>query len=537
VKSLVFLLAGLVAASLASGVDAGARAADATSGDLRGFYRRPLGNEPATLDPARIGDIYSRSISQQIFDGLVQFDRTLMVAPALASFWKASRDGRTWTFKLRRGVRFHHGREVTADDVIYSLTRLLDPSRKSGAAELFLAIRGAREFSEARAKTVAGLTAPDPYTVEISLGEPFAQFVSVLAIGHAKIVPRDVVEALGEQFGSQPIGTGPFKFVRWVRGKEIVLGANQDYFDGPPKLSGVVYKIFPGEAIDAMFRAFREGELEDSPIPLPDRERAEGMPYQYIRRPMFSVRFYGLNARHKPLDDPRVRRAIAHAIDREGLLSEIFRDRYHPARGVLPPGTPGYNPELEPIPYAPSRARQLLKEAGFGGARPVPLVIWSSVRSERIVREHEVLRKQLAEVGVQAEFRYETSWPAFSRMLAEGKIPAFLYAWYADVPDPDNFLYKLFYSKSPRNFFGYANPSVDLLLERARGETELRTRVDLYRRAEQLIVRDAIVVPIWHYTYERLFQPYVRSVEVNGLGDPYIPLRKIWLDRGERPAR
>jgi len=116
-------------------------------------------------------------------------------------------------------------------------------------------------------------------------------------------------------------------------------------------------------------------------------------------------------------------------------------------------------------------------------------------------------------------------------MLDDGKLPIFLYAWYADVPDPDNFLTKLFHSKSPRNFFGYANPVVDELLTGARSAGDIQRRVELYRRAEQLILDDAPIVPVFHRAYERLFQSYVRSVEVNGLGDPYIPLRKIWLDR------
>src|SRR5262249_14346797 len=132
-----------------------------------GLYRRPLGNEPATLDPARISDVYSRSVSQQIFDGLVQFDQNLMISPALATYWKASRDGLTWTFTLRRGVGFHHGREMTSDDVAYSLARLLDPRVKSEAADLFSGIKGAREFREGKAATVQGITVLDRYTVQV----------------------------------------------------------------------------------------------------------------------------------------------------------------------------------------------------------------------------------------------------------------------------------------------------------------------------------------------------------------------------------
>jgi ABC-type oligopeptide transport system substrate-binding subunit len=153
------------------------------------------------------------------------------------------------------------------------------------------------------------------------------------------------------------------------------------------------------------------------------------------------------------------------------------------------------------------------------------------VKSDRLVAEHQALTRYLAAVGIQAEVKYQTDWPTFSAQLAEGRMPIFLYAWYADVPDPDNFLFRLFHSRSARNFMAYANPTVDDLLILARNEREMGRRVAFYRRAEQLIVEDAAVIPMWHYTYERLFQPYVRSVEVNGLGDPYIPLRKMWLER------
>ncbi len=497
-----------------------------------GAYRRPLGNDPATLDPARIADVYSRSVAQQIFDGLVQFDQTLSVMPALAQFWKASRDGLTWTFTLRKGVKFHHGREVTADDVVYSLTRIVDPHTKSGEADLFLTIRGAQDYREGRAPRISGLSAPDPYTVQITLTEATVPFVSVLAVGHAKIVPRDVVEQQGQNFGNQPVGTGPFKFVRWERGQEIVLAANPDYFDGPPRLSRVVYRIFPGEQRDRVFQEFQAGALEDAPVPSKDyRQIVASQKYVYVKRPMFNHRHYGFNTRLKPLDDRRVRQALIYAIDREGLIAEIFLGRQIVARGILPPGTQGFNPKLVGYPYDPQRARELLAQAGYPGGRGLPpIAIWSSVKFEDALREHERIRKDLDAVGVRAEFHYLTDWPAFAKMMAEKKFPVFLHSWYADVPDPDNFLFKLFYSQSSRNFFGYANPTVDELLMRARAEPDPLRRVELYRRAEELILEDAPIIPIWHSTYERLFQLYVKSVEVNGLGDPYIPLRKIWLE-------
>jgi ABC-type transport system substrate-binding protein len=496
-------------------------------------YRRPLGHDPATLDPARIKDIYSRTVSQQIFDGLVQFDRTLSITPALADYWKASRDGLTWTFVLRKGVKFHHGRDVTADDVVFSLTRLLDPRINSGAADLFLGIAGVKEFRAGRASRVAGLEALDRHTVRVSLTETLAPFVSTLAVGHAKIVPRDLVERDGERFGSRPVGTGPFRFVRWERGREIVLAANPDYYEGPPRLSGLVFRIFPGNEADVMYQEFERGALEDAPVPTSDYQRAiTGQRHVYVRRPMISIRWYGLNTRLKPLDDRRVRQALMHAIDRAALLRNVYSGRYEMARGVLPPGTQGFNPRLAGPAYDPGRARELLAEAGYPGARGLPRIeMWSSVKRQEIVRQHDEVRKYWAAIGVLTDIHYETDWPVFARLLDAGALPVFLHGWYADVPDPDNFLFKLFHSRSLQNFFGYSNPIVDDLLARARAERDALQRIELYRKAEELIVADVPVIPLLHHTYERLFQPYVRDVEVNGLGDPYIPLRKIWLDR------
>jgi len=529
-----FLILVLVLAALVLAHPAPLRTQDRTSGAAETVYRRPLGHDPKTLDPARVSDIYSLSVSQQIFDGLVQYDQALTIVPALAEFWRASRDGLVWTFNLRRGVKFHHGREVTADDVVYSFARILDPKTRSGAAELFLNVKGAREFRDGRAKSVAGLVALDRRTVQVTLDDNVAPFVAIAAVGHAKIVPRDLVDAQGDAFGAQPVGTGPFKLARWDRGKEIVLDANADYFDGAPRLSRLVFRIFPGEQRDAMQEEFQKGNLEDAPVParVDRRALATSGGYIYVKRPMISTRFYGFNTRVKPLNDRRIRQAIVEAIDREAIVEGIYLGQVAYARGILPPGMLGFNPGLAGYPYSPQGTRELLAEAGYPGGRGLPpLTIWSGARQADIVREHALIKKSLAAVGITVDFQYNTDWQAFSKLLDEGKLPVFLYAWYADVPDPDNFLTKLFHSKSPRNFFGYANPVVDELLVSARAAGDIQLRVELYRKAEQLILDDAPIIPVFHRAYERLFQPYVRSVEVNGLGDPYIPLRKIWLER------
>jgi peptide/nickel transport system substrate-binding protein/oligopeptide transport system substrate-binding protein len=382
---------------------------------------------------------------------------------------------------------------------------------------------------------VAGLTTLDRHTVQVTLNEAMTPLVSVLAVGHARIVPKDLVEQQGDAFGSQPVGTGPFKFLRWERGKEIVLVANTESFEGPPRLGRLVYRIFPGEANDQICHEFEQGNLEETPVAPACRNRIGDQRYQYVRRPTFTVRFYGLNTRVKPLSDVRVRQAIAHALDRETMVQEIFLGQHQLARGIFPPGMPGYNPQLKTAEHNQARARALLREAGYPEGRGLPTIeLWAATRSARVQSELASVKRQLGAVGMPVEVQYETDWPTFSQRLAENRLPMFVYAWHADVPDPDNFLFKLFHSQSPRNLTGYSNPAVDDLLFQARRERDPLKRMEIYRRAEQIVVDEVPVVPIWHYTYERLFQSYVKNIEVNGLGDAYLPLRKLWLEPARR---
>jgi oligopeptide transport system substrate-binding protein len=498
-----------------------------------GTYRRPLANNPSTLDPALIADTYGFTVAQQIFDGLVQYDGSLTITPAIAESWKGSRDGLAWTFYLRKGVKFHNDREVTADDVVYSFLRILDPKTTSKAAEVFLKVKGAKDFVEGRARTVQGLRAVDRYTLQIELAEASAPFVASLAIGYAKIVPREAVEALGSAFGGRPVGTGPFRFSDWKKDQEISLEANREYYAGRPYLDQLVYRIFPGQQTDAMFAKFEQGELEDTIIPASELDRVQANArYRFIRRPTLRVRFFGFNTTQDPLTNRLLRQAFALAVDREAMARDINKNRYKAAQGFLPPGTYGYDPSLRPYLFDPNRARALLAKAGYPGGKGLPVFqIWSSVKSSDIEQEHEAIQRYLADVGIRVEFQYNTNWPSFNSQVYEGKYSIFRYGWVADVPEPDNFLYRLFHSQSRNNLTRYRNKQVDRLLDGARAEQAYSKRIGLYREAERLIMGDSPVIPLNYDSYERLFQPYVQSVEISALGDPYIPMRKIWLTK------
>jgi ABC-type transport system substrate-binding protein len=498
---------------------------------IGGVYRYPLRYSPKTLDPARSTETYSVTVVQQLFDGLVDIDRDLTPIPAIARSWRVSRDGRVYTFDLRPGVRFHSGREVTADDVVYSITRLLRPETQSTAAPQFAVIAGSAELREGRSSTLRGVRATGRFSVEITLEEPYSPFLSLLATNKAKIVPKEAVEAKEPAFERNPVGTGPFRFVRWDEGKEVVVEANPNYFRGRPYLGQVVYAITPSATDGDLFRDFRSGIFEQATIPadLRDEILADAK-VQVVRRPVLGILVYGLNLGRAEWRERRVREALQSALDRTAILRQAPLGPHRPTASLLPPGLPGYTPD-RPVPPADlSRARALLREGGDVGRLPT-IEVWSAVKSALARAELAGISEAWRALGVPVETRFADDWPQFQAFLNEGRMSVFRYAWYADIPDPDNVLGILFHSKSRYNYFRYANPEVDRLLERGRTELDPVRRAETYRKAESLILADVPVIPFLQLAFEQAYQPYVRGVEVSALGAPYVPMRKVWLDR------
>jgi ABC-type transport system substrate-binding protein len=493
------------------------------------MYRRPLGHDPLTLDPAR-ADYYGTEVVRQVFAGLVKYDDSLSIVPVIAESWHVSDDGLSLTFHLRKGVKFHHGREVTAEDFVYSLQRVLD--RRSGflAREVLARVAGASDFIAGRAAAVAGLRAPERYLLEIRLSEPAPAFIHALALMDTGVVPREIVERLGDRFGDQPVGAGPFRFVRWTRGKGIVLEANKEYFSGRPHLDRIEFKIFTGAPFGQMLAKFEEGALEDSFVPAQEVARFVNHPtYQYVRRPNLNLRFLGINTAAKPLDNVKVRQALNYAIDQEALAREVHHERYEPAFGVLPPAMAGYDPRTRFYPYNTAKAKALLGEAGYPGGRGLlRLEIWSSVRTPGMLQEDQRFVRSLGEMGIAVEMKYNIDFPSFRAQAIAGKLPIFRHGWAPNIPDPDYLLFDLFSSQSPKNLFRYRNSEVDSLLQRARGEWDFARRVALYREAHSKIMEDAPLIPLTFGAYERVFQSYVRGIHVNALGD-YMSMERTWL--------
>lgn len=498
-----------------------------------GEYRRPLEFMPRTFDPALARDIYSITIIQQVFDGLVQFDQNLNVIPAIAKSWKISPDGLTYTFYLREGVKFHNGREIVAEDFVYSFTRMADPKNKSPAAHLFEKVRGFDQFQDGKTNHLQGLRSVDKNTFEISLSDPFYPFISILGTSHFKVVPKEEIDKPATLFANHPIGSGPFRFVSMKEKEMILLESNHDYFEGKPFLDKIIFKIFHGAPRENILKEFKEGGLEESFLPPEEIEKVvHEKRYLFFRKPMLSLRIYGLNPLSKPLDSKKLRKAINFAIDKEFIVSQIHRNQFHLATGILPPGMPGHDPKRNPYPFDQAQALKLLSEAGYRKGQGLPpLEIWSSTRSEAALKELSQVQSQLGKVSIPSTLHFETNWPNFESMLRSNKAPMFILALFADFPDPDSLLYNFFHSKSKNNLVAYRRPEVDRLLEKARAERDYLKRMEMYRKIEGMILEDAPIVPMINHLFQMVYQPYVRGIEVNALGGPYLPMKRIWLKK------
>lgn len=509
--------------------------AAADAGKSGGVYRIPLGHRPDSLDPAYYTDIYSFNVAHSLYDGLVEFDEKLSVIPSIARRWKISRDHRTYTFLLRKGVKFHNGRTVKASDFVYSFTRILSPETKSPAAWFFTGIKGAKAFQEGKAATVEGLTAVDPTTLRIELEKPFAPFLSIMAMVNAKVIPR---EAVGEDFARNPVGTGPFRFVSWKPGKSIELAANKDYFNGRPHLDALSFKVYPQVGFEEIFRDFEAGLLEQAIIPSASYEKVlaenQNKRFTIVSKPGLNLVYVGIISAFKPLNDRRVRQALNYAVDTDTIVKEITRRGSIPAKGILPPGIPGFNPRFERYPYDPEKAKALLAEAGYPGGKGIPpLEILRATKRESVKKEMAAYTRYLAEIGIQLVPKVADSWQAFIKRVNAKEVPLYYAAWYADYPDADNFLYVLCNSKSKTNRMGFSDPVVDGILEDGREKSNYMERVKLYQQAEERIKEQSPIISQHTNSVNYIFQPEVKNLKLNHLGAIYLPFRHVWLDRGK----
>jgi peptide/nickel transport system substrate-binding protein/oligopeptide transport system substrate-binding protein len=485
---------------------------------------------PHTLDPARSADSYSAGVIAQIYSPLVGLTSDLEPTPQLAESWTISKDGLRYVFDLRPGVRFHNGREVVAADFAFSLTRLFrEPFRSEGLAANYLdPIAGVPEFIAGKADTVSGIRVLGRYQLELTLSRPYGSLLHALALDQTSAVPREVLEAHGPNgLESHPVGTGPFRFVRRVPERSVTLAASDDYFMGRAGLDSLVFFAPPGDVTQAGADALLDGRATLSLLPSNRIEEFRARPgLTVLRWQDLSLSFIGMNATIPPLDDARVRRAVALALDRQAML-DVRPEGKTLALGILPPGIPGYTPAEKISGRNVAEARALLAQAGYGPRKPLPpITLWKSITSVNLRQTDSIMVRSLAEAGIRLNIRYE-SWTVLDQVITQRKAAMFGLAWIADIPDPESFLRSLAYSTSGTNYFNYASPKVDALLDAARGTRDAGAREARFREAELEILKDAPFVPLTYTVSFIGMKDDIAGLEMNPLGISTLAMEKL----------
>jgi peptide/nickel transport system substrate-binding protein len=467
-------------------------------------------NSPSNFDPRAGTDEASQKIHQLVYNHLVRIDDDLQVVPELAETLTNPEPTR-YVATLRRDVRFHDGRALTARDVAYTFTSMLDPdftSARKGAYRLVESVR-----------------AVDDYTVEFILKEPFGSFPINLVMG---IVPDGSPVSIAQR----PIGTGPYKFVSYAADDRTVLAANTDYWDGAPANGGIVLKVVPDETMRGL--EIRKGSADMVVNDLaPDVIHTllnEGK-IQIETRPGVDYAYLGFNLRDPLLADPRVRQAIGFAINREAIVQYLRRGMATVASGVIPPLSWAFADDTFKFTYDPARARQLLEEAGYStdGAGPQPrLRLTLKTSTSEVYRvQAAVIQRDLADVGIDLELRSMEFATLFGDIVS-GNVQLYTLQW-VGVTDPD-MLRRVFHSAQvPPSGFNrgyYINPEVDVLLDRATQSTDDGERKRLFNEVQQIVARDAPYVGLWYKTNVVAYQPGLEGVTLSPIAD-YTFLRHV----------
>lgn len=449
----------------------------------------------------------------EIFSGLVTLDRNLNVVADIAEKWDVSADGTVYTFHLRKGVKFHDGRSVTAQDFKYSLERAADPATRSQTASLYLGdIVGVNDKLERKATAVKGVQVIDDNTLQITIDAYKSYFLAKLTFPTAFVVDKNNIERDGANWTQKPNGTGPYRLKEYVSKQRLVLVKNDNYYlDPKPQIAEINFILAPGGT--PFTTMYTNGQLDvlqvagDAANQV--RDPSHALNKEVVLAPLLYTQFIGFNVRKPPFDDAQVRQAFTLAINRQQFIDEQLKKLPLLAKSILPPGMPGYNDALPAIPYNPDRAKQLLAQSRY--AAQFPRLTWGTLNSVATIQPIAAMLK--ANLGVDITIR-QTEPGAFFFALPRSDNPYHIFdaGWIADYPDPENFIASLFRSNSVYNWSGYSNPDLDKLIDQAAVERDASQRLKLYQQAEQKILEELPMLP---FDYERgvwLVKPYVKGL-------------------------
>ena len=476
---------------------------------------------PMTLDPAISNEMTSHTYVMQIFGGLVRLDDKLETVPDIAERWQKSQDGKIYTFYLRRGVKFHDGREVKAADFKYSWERACDPETGSLTAATYLGdILGAKEMLTGKTEEISGIKVIDDYILEVSIDAPKAYFLCKLTCPTAFVVDREDVES-GKDWWHRPNGTGPFRLKEWEDGNILILQRNDFYYGKPANLSQVSFHLLAGVPM----ALYEKGVIDVTPVSSSyiDRARDETSPFhqELAIAPELSFHYIGFNTVNPPFDDVNIRRAFSCAINKDRIAELSLRGMVEVAQGILPPGMPGYNENLHGLGYDIEKAKELIADSKYKDVSHLPpiTITVSGYGNDIPGYLGAIIQEWRENLGVEVSVR-QLEPEKFLYHLKQEKDKMFVLGWVADYPDPYNFMDTLFYTGAENNIFNYSNPELDILLDQAAIEQDSTVRLDMYQKAEQMVVDEAPCLPLWFGESYLLIKPYVEGYKLSPLGIP-----------------
>ncbi|HWC53853.1 MAG TPA: ABC transporter substrate-binding protein [Chitinophagaceae bacterium] len=501
----------------------------------------------ASLDPAFAKNQSIMWVVHQLYNTLVEVDQHLNIVPSLAKNWDVSADRRTWTFHLRNDVFFHDdpvfsngkGRKLVAADVAYSFYRIMDKETASPGSWIF----------NRKVDSLQPFNIIDDSTFQLRLIHPYNPILGILSMQYCSIVPKEAVEKYGTNFRRHPVGTGPFQLVAWEEGQAVVMKKNPNYFEKDslghrlPYIDGIKISLYDSKATE--FLLFREKQLEfinDIEASFKDevltkmgtlRKEWEGK-IVLQTHPYLNIEYLGILVdstnelvKNSPMRFKKIRQAINYGFDRRKMVLYLRNSLGTPAEsGFVPLGLPSFDSSIvKGYIYDPSKSKELLAEAGFPDGKGLPVVKLLTIPIYSDMADF--IAKQLGEVGIPVQVEVIQK-SLLLDMTANSKALFFRGSWIADYPDAENYL-SVFYSKNPAppNYTRYKNPQFDQLFEKALTENNDSIRYDLYRQTDQLMIRDAPVVPLWYDEVVRFVQPYVKGFEPNALN--LLELRRVKL--------
>lgn len=485
-------------------------------------FRYSIVQKPSTLDPAKVQDGNTIDLLQLVFEGLTTWSEDNKVVPCLAEKWDLSDDGTVYTFTLKKGVKFHTGREVKAEDVKYSIERACDPALQSTVAGTYLDdIVGAKAVIDGNAKSIDGVKVVDDYTVQIIIDKARPYFLGKLTYACSYVVDKDLAK-MGEEITTleaMKSGTGPFIPESYQNEQLFVVTANKDYHGGAPKVDKIERPVIS----DATTRVakYRAGDvdmiqLQRQDIAAIEKDEALKSHLKFYDRP--AIWYVGFNSELVPaFKNAKVKQAIAMAINRKRLVEEVLGNFNTLATSILPPGVEGARQNVWPYEYDVAKAKALLKESGWEGRIPTIDMYHRSEEADYGYVTAAVQADLKQNLGININI-IPMATPAYLDRYNKKQLPMYHMRWAADYLDPQNFLSIFFHTNGNENEFNYSNPAVDALTEAADVELDSAKRLQMYAQVEDIVLRDVVWVPLFYQRDAELVNPRVQGMRESLFG-------------------